>query len=77
MILCIYLLTALILDLKFSENAIIGEEGPYKGFSSHMVDVSNYNVNIIRAKTVKSEESFIKSYVSECIECESEIRQHA
>ena len=38
-----------------------------------MVDVRNYDFNIIMAKTVKPEESFINSYVDECIEYESVI----
>ena len=37
------LLTALGLDLKFSESLIIGNEGPYEGFSSPMADLSNYD----------------------------------
>ena len=53
MILVIYLLTALGLDLKFSYNVIIGGEGPYKGCSAPMADVSNYNFTYITDKTVK------------------------
>ena len=34
-------LTALGLDLKFSENVIIGREGPYEGCYTPMVDVRN------------------------------------
>ena len=36
-----------------------------------MVDVNNYNFNILTAKTVKPEESFINAYISECFESES------
>ena len=36
------LVTALGLDLKFSENIILGGDGPFKGFSVPMVDVSTY-----------------------------------
>ena len=35
------LLTALGLDLKISDNVILGREGPYKGCSAPMLDVSN------------------------------------
>ena len=49
------LLTALVLDLKFSNNIIFGVEGPYEGYSVPMVDVINYNFNIITFKTVKME----------------------
>ena len=35
------LLTALGLDLRFSNNAIIGRKVPYKGCSTPIVDVSN------------------------------------
>ena len=31
-------LTALVMDLKFSDNIIIGGDGPYKGCSAPMVD---------------------------------------
>ena len=54
-----YLLTALGLDIKFSENVIIGGEGPYEGCSEPMVDVSNYAFKYITDKTVKPEESFV------------------
>ena len=37
------LITALGLDLKFSENIIIGGEGPYEGCLGPMVDLSNYD----------------------------------
>ena len=32
-------LISLVLDLKFSDNVIIGGKGPYEGFSAPMVDV--------------------------------------
>ena len=41
------LLTALVLDLKFSKNVIICGEGPYEGCSAPMMDVSNYNFTSI------------------------------
>ena len=47
------ILTALRLDHKFSDNVILGKEGPYGACSELMVDVSNYKFNIITAKTVK------------------------
>ena len=67
------LLTALVLDLKFPENAINGGKGPYKGCSAPMVDVNNYDCSILTEKIVKPDESFINVYVSECFESESEI----
>ena len=67
------LITALGLDIKFSEIIIHAGEGPYKGFSAPMVHVNNYDFNILTGKTVKPEESFINLYVSECFESESEI----
>ena len=73
MILGIDLLTEIGLDLKFTNNVILGREGPYEGYYSPMVDVSNCNFNIITAKTVTPEESFINSYINECIESESAI----
>ena len=38
-----------------------------------MVDVRNYDFNIITDKTVKPEESFINLYVDKCLEYESAI----
>ena len=50
MILGRYLLTALVLDIKFSDNVIICREGPYEGCSEPMVDVSNYGYKSITDK---------------------------
>ena len=70
MILVRDLLTALGLDLKFSDNVIIGGEGPYEGCLVPMVDLSNYDLKYI---TVKTEEYFINLYVKECLESKSAI----
>ena len=59
--------TTLGLNLKFSENIMIGGEGPYEGSSAIMVDVSNCKFTYITNKTVKSEESFVNSYVEKCL----------
>ena len=63
MILGRYLLTALVLDLKFSDNVIIGGKGPYEGCSALMVDLINYDFTSITDKTVKQDESYINLYV--------------
>ena len=47
------------MGLKFSDNIILDREGPYKACSEPMFIVSNYDFNIITARTVKPEESFI------------------
>ena len=49
------LLTALVMDLKFSDNVIIGGEGPNKECLSTMVDISNYDFQSISDKTIKRE----------------------
>ena len=67
------LLTALGMDLKFSEDVIIGGDGPYKGCSEPMVDLRNYEFESLMEKIVKPEESFINSYVDECLKSESTI----
>ena len=36
------IITTLVLDIKFSDNVVIGVEGPYGGFLAPLVDVSNY-----------------------------------
>ena len=53
MILGRYPLTALGMDLKFSENFIIGGEVPYEGCSTSMVDLRNSDFTYITDKTVK------------------------
>ena len=58
------LLTSLGLNLKFSENSIIGGEGIYEGCSAPIVDISNYKFKSIIDKPVKPEESFLNSYVN-------------
>ena len=50
------LLIALVLDLKFSENIIIGEEVPRKGCLAPLVDVSNKIFTSMKDKTAKPEE---------------------
>ena len=67
------LLNAMGMDLKFYDNVVIGGEGPYKGCSSPMVDVSYYNFTYITDKTVKPEESFVKLYVGKCLKSNSAI----
>ena len=43
MILGRYILTALGLDLKFYKHIIIGGDGPYKGCSEPMADLTDYD----------------------------------
>ena len=50
MILGRYLLTALGLNLKFSENLIVGGEGPCEGCLSPMDDLSNYDFEYLTEK---------------------------
>ena len=73
MILVRDLLTELGLDIKFSDNTIIGGEVLYEGYLSTMVDISNYDFKYITDKIVKPEESFINLYVDECLEYDSTI----
>ena len=47
------LLTALGMDLKFSDTSIICGEGPHEGCFALMVELSNNNVTSIADKTVK------------------------
>ena len=73
MILVRYLLTALGLDHKLSDNIIIGVNGPYEEVSSAMVDVSKHDFTYLTEKTVKTKESFINLYVDKCLEYKSAI----
>ena len=72
-ILGIYLLNSLRLDLKFSENIVIGIEVPYKRLLAPMVDVSNYDFRTLIDKIVKPEEYFINVYVEKCLKSEGAI----
>ena len=44
------LLTAMGLDLKFSENVIHGVEVPYKGCSEPIIGVNNYDFGVLTGK---------------------------
>ena len=61
------LITALVLDLKFYDNVMIGRHGPYEGCLSLMVGVNNYNFKYITDKTIKPKESFVNLFVHECL----------
>ena len=67
------LLIALGLYLFFSENIIIGGEGPYEGCSAPMVDLSKHNFKYLTENIVKPEEYFINLYIYECLESKSSI----
>ena len=41
------LINSLGLDFKFSDNVVIGSEGPYEGLSAPMIDISNYDFTYI------------------------------
>ena len=67
------LLTALGLDLKFSENIILGGDIPFKGCSVSMVDFITYDFKPLTDNKVKPEESFINAYFDECPKSEDTI----
>ena len=74
MVLCRDLINALVLDIKFSGNTIIGGEGPYEEFSASKFELSNYDFTSLMENMVKPEESFINLYVEKCLKLESIIR---
>ena len=65
------LLTAWVLDLKFSEHVIIDCDGPYKNCSTPMADVTDHSFKSRIEKYIKLEESFINLHVNKCFESES------
>ena len=65
---------ALGLDIKFSENIIMGGDVTYEGFLTPMIDVSNYDFKPLPEKIVKPEKYFINSYFNKCLEFEGTIR---
>ena len=60
------LLAKLVLDLKFSENIIVGGKGSCEGCSAPIADIINCYFLCITDKTVKPEESFLDMYVDKC-----------
>ena len=56
MILGRYLITTMVLDIKFSDNIIIDRAGTHEGFLAPMVDRNNYEFKILMDKTIKPEE---------------------
>ena len=73
MVLCRDLINALVLDIKFSGNTIIGGEGPYEEFSASKFELSNYDFTSLMENMVKPEESFINLYVDKCLKYENSI----
>ena len=67
------LITALGLDLKYSENLIIGGAGPYELCLVPMADLSNYGFKSLAENIVKPEQYFIDSYVNKFLEFENSI----
>ena len=53
MILGIYLLAALGLDIKYSDNIILGGDGPFKGLLVPTVDISTYDFKPLIDNKVK------------------------
>ena len=68
------ILTALGIDLKLSENIIIGGDGTYEGYSTAMIDVRNYDFKPITEKIVEPEQYFINSYVDKYLIFEGTIK---
>ena len=60
------ILITLGMNLKFSENIIIGGDGPYEGCSLPMVDLKNYEFKSLTDKLFKPEELFINLYIKKC-----------
>ena len=65
--------TELWLDIKFSENIILGGDGQSIGGSAPIVDVRTYEFKALKDKKVKPEESFINASVDECLDSEGTI----
>ena len=67
------LLNNLRLDIKFSEEIIFRGDGPFKGCSAPMIDVSTYEFKPLTENKVKPEESFINVYAKKILESEGTI----
>ena len=62
MILGRYLLRVLGLNLKFSDNFIEEDDGPFKGSTSPMVDLFMHEFEYLNIGNISPEESFTNSY---------------
>ena len=65
---------ALGIDIKFSENIIMGGDVTYEGFLTPMIELRKYDFKPLPEKIVKPEKYFINSYVNKCLEFEGTIR---
>ena len=61
-ILGIYILTALGLNLKFSDHVIEADDGNFKGSTAPMFDMGNYEFKDFNAGKIAPEEPFMKAY---------------
>ena len=59
MILSRYLLTSLLLYLKFSDHVIQAYDWTFKGSTAPMVDMGTYEFKDLNTETITPEESFI------------------
>ena len=65
MILCRYILTELLLNLKNSKQFIEADDGPFIGSTAPMVYLGTYVFKYLNTGQIKLEESFTDAYVEE------------
>ena len=65
-----YLLTELILNIKFSDQVIKADDGPFKGSTTPMVDLGKYEFKDSNTGEITPEEWFTNAYVEELYESE-------
>ena len=56
------LLTALVLNWKFSDYVIEANDAPFKGLMTPMVDMGRYKFKDLKIEKIKPEKSFTNSY---------------
>ena len=59
------ILAELLLNLKFFEHFIEANDGPFKGSTPPMVDLSTYIFKYLNTGKITPEESFANAYVGE------------
>ena len=65
MILGRYILTALGLNIKFSDNVIEADDGPFKGSTAPMVDLGMYSFTYLNAGNITPDKVFTNYYAEE------------
>ena len=63
-----YLLTSLVINLKFPKQIIEGCSGPFESYTEPIVDLGTYEFKIVNVDKITSKEYFTDAYLEELFE---------